>query len=801
MHCIDLSPAIPVDDQVNDVFCELFWTSDAEELIALRDGKRLVPRLASMKITDYSLSIPSFADRFQLIMPPTKAIADLEFGFLNSYILKDDEIEIQVKAAALNFRDIFAVLKPTSQFDNVNSIGSDFAGVVIKMGSAVTKWKMGDPVFGMNTEQQALPSHLKTKENMVLGMPENFTFAEAATIPAVFATALYCLVSVAKIKSGDLCLLHTASGGVGLSAIMIAKYFGATIIATAGSRRKRAYLRSLGIQHVFHSRNTEYGDEILKVTEGRGVDIVLNSLTGPGFIEASIKACAQNARFVEMSKLNIWTEEQVHELRKDVQYTVADLSSLKEEEWKNLMEEMKKCIKKDFVKPIPYTRFDALSIRQALGYLQKAKHIGKVVCIMPDEKLSVKDIQQSQSPKTNLFNDRSTYLITGGLGGIGLEVAKFMMNSGAKYLILASRSPPKPEIESSIKLWNEGGNKVEAWQVDVGDFEQVRQMLEKLRGTESGFSWPPLRGIMHAAGVLSDATLPNQNWDKFKITYNAKVKGTMNLHHLTRDYQLEHFVLFSSVTSLFGSPGQSNHSSANKFEDAFAQYRHSVGLPATTINFANWGEIGVAVDIDFPGIRPIATRQGLRAIEAILKSNLLQICVMNVDSFGMVVKLFPKVKGYLDDKRLLGDVKAAAIIINTDQFWGEVDNSEGRENKIDVFKRYIKNMLRSTLKMEHDENIDDHAEFQGLGVDSLMLLEMKNYLQNLFGSRLMLTAAHLKDCNTTIILATRLVDMLGKKNKHDSEGESSINTGDGAENNTSEESGNVTSLEQPTIVG
>lgn len=769
MSCIDLSPEELLEEQIDCVFYELFWTSDGEELIAFRDGKRLVPRLASLKINDESLNIPSFCDRFQLVLPESKAISDLEFDYLNNYSLKDDEVEIQVKACALNFRDIFAVLKPTSQFDNINSIGSDFAGIVTKVGAKVTKRKVGDAVFGMNTEQQALPSHIKFKENLVIPMPDNYTFAEAATIPAVFATALYCLVSVAKIKKGDVVLIHTASGGVGLSAIQVAHHLGAIVIATAGSKRKRAYLKSLGIRHVFHSRNTDYGDQILKVTNNRGVDVVLNSLTGPGFKEASLGACAQHARFVEMSKLSIWTPEEVRELREDVKYTIADLTALEEQEWKELLIEMDRSMNEKYVEPIPYTRFDALSIRQALNYLQKAKHIGKVVCVMPEAHATLH--KDSSSSKTLLFNDRSTYLITGGLGGIGFEVAKFMLDSGAKHLILAGRSNPKSEVEAVIKSWNGQNKHVAAWQVDVGDYDKLKTVINKIQESDSG--WPPLRGVMHAAGVLQDATLSNQVWDKFEKTYNAKLNGSVNLHKLTKNHRLEHFVLFSSVTSLFGSPGQSNHSASNHFEDAFAQYRHSIGLPATTINWANWGECGVAQDIDFPGIRPIATRQGLRALEAILKSTRLQVCVMNVDSFGLVAKLFPKVKGYVNDKRLLGDIKVPRLIINTDQFWGELDNAEGRESKVDIFKRYIKDMLKSTLKMDHDENIDDNAEFQSLGVDSLMLLEMKNYLQNLFGNRLMLTASHLKDCNSTISLATRLVDILEGKRKQDEEDETS----------------------------
>lgn len=236
-RCIDLCPNQTLDDQINNAFYELFWNQEGEDLIAFRGNSRLVPRLASLKIPDDSLSLSSFHDRFQLILPATKSISDLEFGPLGSYALDEDEVEVQVKCCALNFRDLFAVLKPTAQFDSINSIGSDFSGIITKTGSKVTKSKVGDPVFGMNIAQQALPSHLKTKENMVIAVPHDFTFEEASTIPAVFATALYCLVKVAKIGKGDVCLIHTASGGKFYKIFWVFILFNHTYFPTISHRR------------------------------------------------------------------------------------------------------------------------------------------------------------------------------------------------------------------------------------------------------------------------------------------------------------------------------------------------------------------------------------------------------------------------------------------------------------------------------------------------------------------------------------------------------------------------------------
>ncbi len=177
------------------------------------------------------------------------------------------------------------------------------------------------------------------------------------------------------------------------------------------------------------------------------------------------------------------------------------------------------------------------------------------------------------------------------IGGIGFEVVKWMLENGAKHIAIASRSSPKSEVANLINRWNKSGKHVEAFSVDVGSYDQCKHLFDQLESPERDF--PRLRGIMHVAGVLADATLENQNWEKFSQTYNPKVNGTWNLHDLTKDMLMEHFVLFSSIAASLGSPGQPNHSASNSFEDTFCHYRYSIGLPCLSINWGNWGEVGM----------------------------------------------------------------------------------------------------------------------------------------------------------------------------------------------------------------
>ncbi len=568
--------------EMSEVFHEI-WSQDKESQVAYYNGNRYVARFQSLKVTHQELSLPSGTNRFELVLPETKSIEDLQFGPLEPFILGEGEIEIQVKTSALNFRDVFNVLKPTEQFKDSNAVGFDFAGVIKRVGPKVSMWSVGDHVFGLNVNGGALPSHIKLNENDVIPKPMEMTFCDACTLPAVVATSYHCLIDVAKITENDRVLIHTASGGVGLSAIEICKSKGATIFATAGNKRKRNYLKSLGIKHVFNSRNTEYGHEILEVTNGQGVNVVVNSLTSEGFKEATLKACAKGARFVEMSKLSIWQPEEVQQLRPDVQYTIVDVSSMNATELRRLMTIVQELVDAKIVSPISYVRYDGLYVREALKYLQKAKHIGKVVIQMPE----IRQQAGTSEVYISMFNENATYLITGGLGGIGFEVAKWMVRKGAKNILLGSRKEPSKSIQAVIDELNSKGANLIPVRLDVGDYDQCKELIQKITDP-TGLNLNKLRGIMHCAGTLNDALIVNQDWEKLSSTFNSKIKGTLNLHELTLGYPLECFVLFSSIVALYGSPGQANHAAGNCFEDAFAHYRHSVGLCATTVN---WGKL------------------------------------------------------------------------------------------------------------------------------------------------------------------------------------------------------------------
>lgn len=652
-------------------------------------------------------------------------------------------------------RDVFVVLKPDKQFDSINCLGLEYAGIVVGLGPTAKKFKIGDRVMGCKFVDGALQSHIQIDEDVIFRMPDGVTFCEAATMPAAFATSYYCLVMTARLKKGETVLIHAGTGGVGLMAIQLAKAIGANIIATAGSRRKRAYLRNLGIRHVFHSRNTDFGNGIKKLTNGHGVQVVLNSLTSPGFKEASMSVCTKNGRFVEMSKLHVWSKEDVKEIRPDVEYTIIDLSDATKETWQEFWSASVDLMKNDKLRPISYMRFEACHIREALTYMQKAKHIGKLIVAMP--RMIMKESRIEGVVK--MFNEESTYLITGGLGGIGIELTKWMVNKGAKHIVLTSRRTPDENAQNIIDQLNSQGSNIVTISVDVGDYDQCAKLFEAIQDPK--LNLPRLRGIFHAAGTLSDATYVNQSVETIQTTFQGKLYGAWNLHRLSEGYLLEFFTMFSSMAALLGPIGQGNYAAANAYLDALCHYRNSMGLCGQAINWGQWGEVGAAKNFSVPGVKAFKPSEGLLALDLIMKTQKTQVAVLDMD-FSYVRKLTSNVGTYLEELKISKGNQNVTFSAKIAGFWDDFNASDTEEKKIATIKSYVSTILRQILKFDDEEVIDENAKFSEIGMDSLMMLEMKNFLQTMLGKNITMNVSELAELTTINKLATHVLILIAK---------------------------------------
>ncbi|XP_035713020.1 phthiocerol/phenolphthiocerol synthesis polyketide synthase type I PpsD-like [Folsomia candida] len=714
--------------------------------ICYKDGVRLSQKLMELKPSNF-LQLPNTA-RFRIQLPTSNLVSDLKFIDMQPAVnLGDNELEIKVSAYSLNFRDIFAVLKPSEAFKKEDIVGTDFSGVICRTGNSVDKYQVGDMVFGVHAQNVAISSHVTTSENMVCTLPQFLTHEEASTLPTVGLTVYLCLQIIANMKKGDTILVHAASGGVGLAAVQVANRVGANVIATAGSPRKRAYLKHIiGIKHVFNSRNLSFESDVNSATDRAGVDIVLNSLTGPGFKEASLNCLRKGGRFIEMSKINIWTEEECLSLRPDVKYSIEDVRCSVENS--TLISHLKNATT-ELLQPIPYIRFHSQQIIDAMHFLEKAKHVGKVVVSMPGR-------------DNTLFSDKSSYLITGGLGGIGWELMKWMLLSGANRIILMSRSIPTLERQDEINdLQNRGYNVI--WR---------RGDVSELSDCESVFSWikeqfpqSPLRGIFHCAGVLSDAAFVNQTKESLDKVLNPKFHGGWNLHELSKHLDLQHFVLFSSISSLIGTPGQGNYAAANAFLDALSHYRYALGLPAISLNFGHWAEVGLAAGQHISGLHPMSTKQALDALEIALKSNSNQLCpvAMNVPK---LMQRIPWIENFLlnildsegSQKRKMDLIKKVELV-TTEMFWVELEACNGKIDRCSVIRNHIERMISSVLQLEPNSGIN--RKFSELGLDSLMMIEIKNQISTLLGPNVQMSLnefADSEDLDSLVNFISKLVE-------------------------------------------
>ena len=456
-------------------------------------------------------------------------------------------------------------------------LGGDFAGIITAVGKAVSGCAVGDCVVGFAAG--TLASSITVKKEQFVKMPMGLSFAEAAAIPAVYMTVFYCLHDLVKLKAKERILIHAATGGVGLAAIAYARSVGAEVYATAGSEKKRAYLRELGIQYIYDSRSTTFAEKIQEDTGGQGIHVVLNSLTGPGFIEASLQSCVRKARFVEIAKRDIWTVEQVHAAREDIAYHVVALDKeiAKRPKWGYaLLTRVLKWLQQHRIQPMPIQTFPMHQAVMALKRLQQAQHIGKIVVTREETAVSRAGV----------------YLITGGLSGIGYALCGWLVRQGVQQIAILSRREASDEQNKQFLDWGNQGTVVKSYAVDVSDAVALAEVYRQIQ-REQGL----VKHVIHSAGVLSDATILNQTPESYHRVYQAKVYGAWNLHELTREDELEHFIVFASMAGILGNPGQSNHAAANVFLDALIHQRRLMGLKGLSIDWGAWGETGSAIDM------------------------------------------------------------------------------------------------------------------------------------------------------------------------------------------------------------
>ena len=733
VRLLDLAPKLEPSAMARALGEELAAPDDEMEVVRTRRGRRVL-RLVRSEATGRQYS-HNGAQVLAVRRPG--ALETLGWTFRARRCPGPGEVEIAVAAAGLNFRDVMwaqGLLPEHLLADGFAgpSLGMECAGTVAAVGPNVVGLKPGDRVMAF--APWAFASHTITLAAACLRLPQNLSFSEAATMPVAFLTALYALDACAQLAAGETVLFHGGAGGVGLAALQVAKARGARVIATAGSEEKRALLRLLGADVVCDSRGLRFVDSVRAATDGEGVDVVLNSLAGEA-LEASLALLRPFGRFVELGKRDfaLGTRFALRPLARNAAFFGVDLDSAvraSPARAARLFAELGRLAVRGTIRPLPYRLFPGREVRDAFRLMQASGHIGKIVLTPP----SPAPQRRPASSAPAIRADR-TYVVTGGLSGLGLEVARWLGYAGARQLALLSRRGATPEAEPVLAELAAFGISVRAYACDVADRASLEATLATVRREQA-----PIGGVVHAAAVLADATLARLAEQDLAAAIAPKLGGAWNLHLETRDDPIEFFVLFSSATTAIGNPGQGAYVAANHALEALARARRVEGLPAVAIG---WGPIGgtgmlarapdVAKFLEKRlGLRPIPVYEAIAALPTLLAAPYPVLYIADLEGTQARGRLPILATPMFAEARLPGDEA------------GAVEDSEDLRLRLAALpEAEARALLEATLTAEAakvlglaPQAIERARPLADFGMDSLMAVEFGLALESRFGGSL-----------------------------------------------------------------
>ena len=668
-------------------------------------------------------------------------------------LVEEGQVEIEVHAAGLNFRDVMwamGLLPEEALSDGFAgpTLGLECAGIVRSLGPRVDGLAVGDRVMAF--APGSLSTRVVTIAEAVAPIPPETSFAEAATIPVTFVTAVYALGHLAKLAAGERVLIHTASGGVGLAAIQYAKQRGAVVIATAGSEVKRAFLRLAGADCVLDSRDLAFCEAVREFTEGQGVDIVLNSLSGEA-MERSLEVLKPFGRFLELGKRDFYLNRRIHlrPLRQNISYFAIDIDQLpvrRPDLARRLLTEVSVALFNGEIRPLAHRIFSFGELEDAFRLMQSSGHIGKLV-LVPDANTGV----CLRKPPEIVLRRDGTYLITGGIEGFGYECARWLVAHGAGSIaLLGRRGSTTPGCDARVKALEDAGAEVRVYQGDVADRGSLAMILDAIRANQ-----PPLRGVVHAASAIEDGFVADIERARVSTIMHPKLAGAIALDALTRHDPIELFLLFSSATTLVGAPGQGVYVAANMALEALARQRQCEGRPALAIA---WGPIEDAGYLaERPGIldslarrlgaRPIPAAQALAGLPAMIASGLPTVAFADT-SWSEARQFLPILA-----TPLFAESRAKVSPSPVDESLAERLAALDPEAALAMLKTVVAEEAATILRLP-GEGIDPLRPLSEMGMDSLMAVELRLALENRL--RIELPLVSLTEGTSVASIAARL---------------------------------------------
>jgi NADPH:quinone reductase-like Zn-dependent oxidoreductase/acyl carrier protein len=719
LRCVDLDVGMPAPDAAESLATELARADD-ESRVALRGDGRRVARL----VPAGPAAMASEATTIALRAPGDGTLDGMALVAVPRQPCEAGEVAIAVEAAGLNFRGVLIALGMVE--GSVDALGAECVGIVTEVGAGVESPRLGERVMAF--APGALAAHVVVPAELAVPVPASLDVAEAATIPVAYLTALHALREVANVRPGDRVLVHAAAGGVGMAAVRLARVMGAEILATAGTPEKRALLEAQGIAHVLDSRSTSFASELRERTGGRGVDVVVNSLSGE-MARASLDALADGGRFVELGKRDLMDPAEVAREHRGIRWAAFDLADIGRARpaaiaalWREVLD----LLARGEIAPLPLERFPIARAADAFRYMAQARHVGKIVLEMSGDAVAR---ARSAAP----VRADGAYVVTGGLGALGVHVARWLVARGARRVALLGRRDAGAEATRAIESLREVGAEVRAFVADVTDRASLAAALGRVRA-ELG----AVRGVVHAAGLLADAPIERLEWSGCVAAIAPKADGARWLDELTRDDPVELFLLFSSLAATSGWAGQAAYAAGNAYLDALAHERRSRGLPSLSVAWGAWADGGMARGVDASGsywtergLRPMATDDALAALEEALASGDAHRVVLEVDWRLFLQRLHPRGAPpfYLELARAAkgpaavpaGARPAARSIL--------AELAEATPSyRVALVEGHVSRLAAQALGLASGARLDVERPLSELGLDSLMAVELRNAL-------------------------------------------------------------------------
>ncbi|MYY10692.1 SDR family NAD(P)-dependent oxidoreductase [Streptomyces sp. SID4919] len=629
------------------------------------------------------------------------------------------QVRIAVRAAGLNFRDVLMAL---GMYPGDTVLGSEGAGIVTEVGPGVDDHAPGDRVMGLFLH--AFGPAAVADRRTIAPVPDGWTFAEAASVPVVHLTAYHGLVDLAGLRAGETVLIHAATGGVGMAAVQLARHLGAEVFGTTSPGKRRA-LRDLGVDddHSASSRSLAFEDHIRAATEGRGVDVVLNSLARD-HTDASLRLTAPGGRFMEMGKTDVRPADAVARDHPGITYQAYDLLDAGPDRIGEMLRAVLALFRDGALTLSPVRAWDIRRAGDAFRYLREARHTGKNVLTLPVP-----------------LAPAGTVLITGAAGTLGGRLARHLVSAhGARHLVLASRRGTAAEgMPALLAELEAAGAQVTVAACDVADREALAGLLAAVPAAH------PLTAVVHAAGVLDDGTLTALGADQVDRVLRPKIDAAWHLHDLTRDLDLSAFVLCSSLAGVNGAPGQANYAAANTFLDALGRHRAAHGQAALSLAWGLWeqpsGMTAHLTDTDRRrmargGLVPMTPSEALALFDAALALG---------DPVAVPARIDPRALP-ADPAEVPPPLRAMVrrhpvrpVAASADDSDGTLTVRLGRRpvsERRDTLLDLVTTETATVLGHPRPAEVRDARAFRELGMDSLTGVELRNRLAALTGLRL-----------------------------------------------------------------